>query len=133
MAKTKPAPRLRFAGLLAGAPYYAAMIRRAEYLGPCVVQAPAAWCRVGPTWRDPVTGCWLCVGPGAAMWGTSEGLAELSTSTAPRPTWHAVGASLEPAPNICFAVLADVLAADHMTSVRELSEGAAEWIARGCP
>jgi hypothetical protein len=75
------------------------------YYGVCVLAAPGSWCRVGPTWRLP-DGVWAVVGPGVRNWGTTQGLAELASSSAPRPGWHAAAASLCPEPQLVFAAVA---------------------------
>lgn len=94
--------------LLEQAPRVAEQIRNAQYMGVCVVQAPGAWTRVGPTWLTE-SGIWYTVGAGVNSWGTTQGLAELATSTAPKPTWHAVGISASPNPNIVYACSRDVV------------------------
>jgi hypothetical protein len=79
------------------------------YLGVCIMQASGAWTRMGPTWHIPAHG-WVCVGPGMATWGTTHGLAELATSTAPSPKLHAAACTIAPVPNLIFAVQAAVIA-----------------------
>ena len=118
-AKTKPAI---LGQLLDGAPRYRALIEQesSKYMGPCVVQTPGAWTRVGPTWLIPGVG-WLVVGPGAANWGTKKGLAELATDVTPSPTWHAIGLAISPDPNLVFAVVEEVLRSPAMTEVAALA------------
>ena len=126
MAKmTKPAI---LGQLLAGAPRYQALIEKgpARYMGPCVVQAPGAWTRIGPTWLIPGVG-WLIIGPGVANWGTQKGLAELATDLGPKPTWHAIGLVIAPAPNLVFAVVEEVLRSSAMEEVAALATDAEEY------
>lgn len=85
------------------------ILRAAEYLGACVIQAPGAWTRIGGTWVD-AAGRWWCAGPGVDLWGTTGGLAELASATTATPTWHAAGIACAPAPHIVFAVAPEVLA-----------------------
>ncbi len=124
MAKTKTAEGLTLAKMLAGAPRVEAQIKdaRTVYAGPCVVQAPGGWTRVGPTWITPVG--WVVAGPGAASWGTTQGLAQLASEGTATPTWHAVGIAIAPAPNVVYAVLPDALASKAMETVRGLTEEA---------
>lgn len=123
-----------FLELVKHAPYMANHMRRAEYYGVTAVQSPDAWCRVGPTWRNPTTDVWFVAGPGLARWGTSEGLAQIGVSTAPSPTWHAVNLSMTPKPNIAFAVADHVLEqSGHMETVKQLAREAEDWIKAGCP
>lgn len=76
----------------------------ATYMGTCIMQAPGAWSRMGPTWCVPGIG-WVTYGPGVASWGTTAGLAQLAADHGEcSPTWHATGWSIEPNPNIVFAV-----------------------------
>lgn len=89
------------------------------YMGPCVVQSPGAWTRVGPTWHHPTFG-WITVGPGTKRWGTTEGLAELATQVTANPGWHAEGVAVSPAPNLVFAITEDALTSEHMARVKEL-------------
>jgi len=104
------APHIDIPALLAGVPRIAALIRRnsSDYLGICIVQAPGAWARLGATWATERG--WVVIGPGISSWETTQGLAELAVSTAPRPTWHAVGVAVAPVPNLAFACLTEVVA-----------------------
>lgn len=122
---TKTKTKTTLGDLLAQAPRYQALIegRGTQYMGPCVVQAPGAWTRVGPTWLVPGVG-WLAVGPGVANWGTKKGLAELATEIGPNPTWHAVGLVIVPAPNLVFAITTAVLASPVMSEVAVLASEA---------
>jgi len=92
---------------------------QALYLGSCIVQAPGAWTRVGPTWLDRERlQAWVVVSIGAARWGTSEGLAQLATSVDCKPQWHAPGTAIVPLPNLAFLIEPHVLQAEHMAPVR---------------
>lgn len=103
--------------LLNGAPRVLQQIQRPDaiYLGPCIVQDPGAWTRMGPTWYVPGIGR-ICVGPGVSRWGTKLGLAELATTGAPTPVLHAVGVSIGPSTNIVYAMLQEAVDARDMTS-----------------
>lgn len=96
----------------------AAQNNQLTYLGVTVVQAKAAWTRVGPTWLLPGIG-YFVAGPGVADWGTKLGLAELAISTSPTPTFHAEGLSCAPEPNIVFAVRDEVAAHLGLTDLHE--------------
>lgn len=93
-------------------PRVRALLRRPdnEYLGVCIVQAPGAWSRMGPTWLT-ARGIWICCGPGLGVWGTTLGLAELAHDITAKPTWHACAAGMCPQPNLVFAVSPE--AAEH--------------------
>lgn len=99
----------------------------ATYMGVCVVQSPGAWTRCGPTWLDPRIG-WVTAGLGVRAWNTTEGLAELATSTAPSPSWHAPGVSVSPEPNLVLFVEAHVLTGKGMAPVVELTDGLGDAI-----
>ena len=89
----------------------------AEYIGVTVLNAPGGWTRVGPTWRTRHG--YLVYGPGAARWGTTLGLAELASAPTAKPTWHATGWALCPAPNILYLVAEVALGSKAMGPVRE--------------
>jgi len=99
------------------------IIREAEYIGPCVVQSPGAWTRVGPTWIHPRHG-WITVGLGAAEWGTSAGLAELASASTAKPRWHCSGTSVSPEPNIVFFCTEAALGSELFGEVMELTKQA---------
>lgn len=103
---------------------------RTEYLGVTIAQAPRAWSRMGPTWCD-VRGRYWVLGPGVADWGTSQGLAELSVSTAPAAKWHAVGLVCCPSDTLLFAVEAEVVAA--RPQIAGLAAEAEAWEEAGRP
>ena len=88
------------------------------YLGPCVVQSPGAWTRVGPTWIIPGVG-WLSIGPGAREWGTKEGLAELASRATANPSWHAEGVSITKDPTVAFACTEQALSSDPMKIIKD--------------
>lgn len=96
--------------------------RHGVYLGVCVLQAPAAWTRVGPTWHIPGH-AWICVGPGILGWGTTQGLAELASATTGRSKLHAIAAGVCPQPNILFICLDEAI--DHL-GLRGLASSAVE-------
>lgn len=111
------------ASLLEQAPRIARLLETPGtiYFGVCIVQAPGAWSRVGPTWRVPGVGV-VVIGPGIARWGTTAGLAQLAgagVATA-KPEWHAVGLAICE-PNLMFAVTASALAAPQMAEVTALA------------
>ena len=110
--KATPAKAAGYMALLQSCPRVLALVTRpeSEYLGVCVVQAPAAWTRLGPTWVTPRG--WVVVGRGLSRWGTTQGLAELAISTVPKIEWHAVGVAITPAPNVVFACTPEVI--DHL-------------------
>lgn len=113
---------MKLEAILKSIPRIKDMLKRegVEYLGPCVVQAPGSWTRVGPTWIVPGIG-WVCIGPGAKTWGTKAGLAELATFDTATPEWHAVGVAVVPDPNLVFAVTKEALGSGHMSEVKELA------------
>lgn len=74
-------------------------ISGARYYGPCVVAAPGAWTRCGPTWRL-ASGDWVVVGPGIGVWGTTAGLAQLCREAPSGTAWHATAAAIVPAPQM---------------------------------
>lgn len=108
--------------LLDQAPRITRLLERpdTQYMGACIVQAPGAWTRMGPTWLVPGVG-WVVIGPGVANWGTTSGLAQLATDPAAcSPQWHTVGVAICPAPNLVFAATADSLAATQLAEVARL-------------
>lgn len=106
--KTKEKANLMEA-LLGNTPRVLAQVKdeKSVYLGPCVVQAPGGWTRVGPTWQTPVG--WVIVGPGIANWGTTQGLAELASASTAKPKLHALGVAVTPDPNIVYAMVPDAI------------------------
>lgn len=109
--------------ILAQTPRVAALLEMPGtiYLGACIVQAPGAWTRLGPTWLVPGIGT-VVIGLGLARWGTSKGLAELATAAGGcKPEWHAVGLAICPAPNLIFAITAESLATAPMAAIAELA------------
>lgn len=111
------------ASLLEQAPRIARILEMpgVVYLGACIVQAPGAWSRVGPTWRVPNMFT-IVIGPGLARWGTTKGLAELAVAAADcKPEWHAMGIAICETPNIVFAITAKALAAKVMSEVATLA------------
>jgi hypothetical protein len=122
---TKTTKRTSLRELLEATPRIAARLREAEYLGACIVQAPGAWARMGPTWLHPRLG-WIVAGPGIDTWGTTRGLAELASSDTASPTWHAVGIAVAPTPNLVFGVSTVSLAAPYAAEVRALAAEADE-------
>jgi len=121
VAKTKD--RVSLSAMIDMAPRVKAALKRPGviYMGPCVVQAPGAWTRVGPTWLVPNVG-WITVGPGARQWGTTQGLAELASEDTAKPTWHSLGISIVPDPHLVFAMQEGGLKSSYMSDVRQLSE-----------
>ena len=98
----------------------------ATYMGPCIVQAPGAWSRTGPTWLVKNVG-WVTYGPGVKRWGTEEGLAELCSSVKPKPELHAEGFDIVPNPNIVFPVSEKALKGNKsLVRVAELTAQADE-------
>ena len=87
-----------------------------SYHGVCVVQAKAAWSRVGPTWSVPGIG-WFVAGPGLKSWGTSKGLAEFVVSMEPTPEYHSEGMACCPEPNIVFALVDSVVEGRKLTGL----------------
>lgn len=111
--------------LLESCPRIAALLRApgTEYLGPCVVQDPGAWTRLGPTWR--VAGDrYICIGPGVNVWGTTQGLAELATADTAKPKFHAIGISISPRPNIIFAMTPEAIT---NCKIEAMAEEAQAW------
>lgn len=102
-----------------------AHLRGTDDMGVCIVQAPAAWSRLGPT-RVDERGRWWTYGPGVESWGTTRGLAQLATSDDAAPVWHEEGWTCVPAPNIVFYVVDAALNAKYMSRVREIAAQAAE-------
>lgn len=96
--------------------------QRGIYMGVCVMQTPAAWTRVGPTWHIPGH-AWVCVGPGIFGWGTTQGLAELASAVTGAPKFHAAAAGVCPQPNILFSCVDSAI--DHL-GVRGLADSASE-------
>lgn len=84
-----------------------AMIREpgTRYFGVCILQAPGAWSRLGPTWRTS-DNVWICAGPGLGRWNTRRGLAEISQDVTANPEIHATGVAMCPKPNLVFEVSA---------------------------
>jgi hypothetical protein len=117
---------LTFGQIVAGLPRLTPLMRRSMYVGAAIVQSRGQWTRVGPTWITEYG--WLTIGPGAANWGTTQGLAELAMSAVPKTTWHAIGVSGPTSPNIAFHVLPLALAAPNMQIVRALTEEADQWM-----
>lgn len=93
----------------------------AKYLGVCVMQCPGAWTRMGPTWYSPQLG-FINAGLGVRSWNTSEGLAELATSTAPTPSFHAAGVAVSLDPNLVIMVEDHALMGDGLAAIRELDQ-----------
>jgi hypothetical protein len=125
MATTKTKPGIGVRDMLESAPRVAAALSRPGtiYYGACVVQTPGAWTRVGPTWLVPGLG-WVTVGLGVRQWGTTAGLAELASQPTAKPTWHARGVSVVPAPNLVFAVTSQALASEYMVDVASMTRDA---------
>jgi hypothetical protein len=71
------------------------------YMGVCIVQAPGAWTRIGPTWHSARFG-WLCAGVGVQYWQTNQGLGELAVNPDVKPAWHAAAVTWAPLPNLVF-------------------------------
>lgn len=94
-----------------------------EYIGPCILDAPGAWTRCGPTWLTK-GGIWLVYGPGVCEWGTTEGLAQLARDPQCTPQLHAVGVAMIPNPNLVFACTDSVL---DLLKIRELVKEAEEF------
>lgn len=94
----------------------------ALFMGFCVVQAPGAWTRIGPTWLVPGVG-WITDGLGVRRWGTTEGLAQLAGEKAAdaQPEWHARGWSIVPTPNVVYAL--DDVARKALPGFSEVGEG----------
>lgn len=115
--------------LIDSAPRVKPILERSDYVGTCIVQAPGAWTRYGPTWHDERLG-WICAGPGVASWGTTEGLAQLAGPTAgkAKPSWHATGICAVPTPNVVFFAIEEALDAPIMELVRALAEEADEIV-----
>lgn len=110
-------------GMLEQAPRIERLLQGPDviYLGPCVVQAPGAWTRIGPTWLVPGVGT-LVIGPGLARWGTSQGLAQLAVDAAAcKPEWHAVAIAVTATPNIIFALTSASITAPCLASVAALA------------
>lgn len=95
------------------------------YFGPCVVNAPGAWTRCGPTWKL-TSGVFLVVGPGVRNWNTSKGLAQLAVDPSVAPTLHEEGATLVPDPAIMIAVTDAALRGPNATRVCALTEAVSE-------
>jgi len=93
------------------------------YVGPTIVQAKGAWSRMGPTWLVPGVG-WVCYGPGVDKWGTTQGLAELSSADSAKPSMHAVGWSIAPDPNIVFPMVEAAVNARGKDFIAMVAEGA---------
>lgn len=121
MAKTAAKPGV-ISGLLEQAPRIARLLETPGtiYFGACIVQAPGAWCRVGPAWRVPGVGV-VVIGPGLARWGTTTGLAQLAGAGAPacKPEWHAVGIAICE-PNVMFAITTIALASSQLVEIAAL-------------
>jgi hypothetical protein len=111
--------------ILRDCPRIERLIKREDtvYMGPCVVQDPGSWSRIGPTWLVKGVG-WVCIGLGVKTWGTTEGLAELATKTTAKPAYHALGLSVSQTPNIVFAVTAEALGSKALSEVKSLSDEA---------
>ena len=119
----KSEPKITVESMLASVPRVKAALNRSgvEYMGPCVVQSPGAWTRVGPTWIVPGIG-WVTVGLGVCQWGTTAGLAELASQPTATPKWHALGISISPAPNLVFAVTVQALESPNMADVARFAQ-----------
>lgn len=102
------------------------ILKKSDYMGVMVLQAPGAWTRVGPTWKMS-DGCWVTVGPGVHSWNTAEGLAQLAVDPTVKPKWHAIGGSPCDLPNLLFMV-ADAVVEAH-NDINTLAAEAEKWMA----
>ena len=126
MRKTKEAPSIaeQFRELAEASKE---LLSESRYLGPCVVQCPGAWTRIGPTWVHPNLG-WICLGPGVANWGTTMGLAELATLGTAKPNWHASGVGIS-SPNVSFVMTHRAI--DAYPDIQEWATAAKKWLPAG--
>lgn len=123
----KAEPKWDIEESMRGLPRLEAFLREAVYIGPCVVQSPGAWTRVGPTWYDRTTRVWVTIGPGAAQWNTTSGIAQLALDPNVSPSWHETGVSLSPEPNLVFVMHPNTLTGKAFDTIRELADTAERW------
>lgn len=105
--------------------WIAELFPECRYFGPCIVQAPQAWTRMGPAWRHR-DGSWIVLGSGVRYWGTTKGLAELAAEATAKPEWHAIGWSIVPAPPLVFLIEPEALA--KYERIAGLAAQADAWI-----